>query len=206
MQKTPTDPLELFSVAYVDNRSVNQRPARGTHVDSISYYTYDLADSNRNMYSMQQRKSEIALTGNASKDSDSWIEQLMISANEIADQIMIDSAEDNALRATYTGFDDKFGTAIPQAELMSSHYGSFGQKLTGMSPRTSQCAPYAKRYDANALQRNERPLTGSSQSGRLSPNDDSSGRSLPPLPPKSSSTEKLLVSPSKACDDLYNKI
>ena len=150
------------SVAYVDNRSSNERPTRGTHVDSISYYTYDLADCNKRMYAMQQRKAEIARTGNSSNHVDTWLARLMISANEVADQIMVDSAEDNALRANYTGtsFDGGMGNdPVPQAELMSSHYGSFGHNVAGMSPRTSQCLPYAKRYERN-LKRHEPVLSG----------------------------------------------
>lgn len=122
------------NVAYTDNGSSHERPPRGTHVDSISYYTYDLADCNKNMHFMQQRKTEIAFSGNSSNEADSWIARLMISAYEVANQIMVDSAEDNALaagslvdnalRANYNAFRD--GTGIPQAELMSSRYGSFG--------------------------------------------------------------------------------
>ena len=180
-------------VAYVDNRSVNRRPARGTHVDSISYYTYDLADSNRNMYNMQQRKSEIALTGNSSFAVDTWLARLMISVNEVADQIMFDSAEDNALRATYTSFDETYGVPIPQAELMSSHYGSFGHKAVGISPRTSQCAPYAKRYDAHAMQRNDGSAPSPSLLAKV-PEEASSDEGLPDHPAKTPSSEQLLVS------------
>ena len=121
---------------------MNDRPPRGTHVDSISYYTYDLADCNKDMYFMQQRKTEIALTGNSSFEADNWLARLMISAYEVADQIMVDSAEENALRATYSSSD--YGTSIPQAELMSSRYGSFGARV-GLTPRTAQCSPYVKR-------------------------------------------------------------
>jgi hypothetical protein len=181
------------SVAYVDNRSVNQRPARGTHVDSISYYTYDLADCNRNMYTMQQRKAEIALTGNSSYDVDTWLSRLMISANEIADQIMIDSAMDNALRANYKAFDERFGVPIPQAELMASHYGSFGHKIVGMSPRTSQCVPYATRYKKNSLHRTEVTLSGASHLSPIS-DDSSSDEEKQPVPEKTPSSEQLLVS------------
>lgn len=144
------------------------------------------------MHHMQRRNSVIALTGNSSFDVNTWLARLMISANEIADQIMIDSAEDNALRATYTGFDEKFGAPIPQAELMSSHYGSFGQKLTGMSPRTSQCAPYAKRYNHQALKRHEGTIPGSAATSEL-PERSSSDDDLPPRPPKTPSSEQLLV-------------
>ena len=122
-------------------------------MDSISYYTYDLADCNKDMYFMQQRKTELALNGNSSFIADNWLSRLMISAYEVADQIMVDSAEDNALRATYSSY-DTYGASIPQAELMSSRYGSFGPRI-GMSPRTAQCRPYAK-----SLVRFEAPLTG----------------------------------------------
>ncbi len=142
-RSVPHTSCQLFrSVAYVDNRLMNDRPPRGTHVDSISYYTYDLADCNKDMYFMQQRKTEIALTGNSSFEADNWLARLMISAYEVADQIMVDSAEENALRATYSSSD--YGTSIPQAELMSSRYGSFGARV-GLTPRTAQCSPYVKR-------------------------------------------------------------
>ena len=148
------------------------------------------------MYTMQQRKAEIALTGNSSYDVDTWLSRLMISANEIADQIMVDSAVDNALRSTYTAFDPRFGVPIPQAELMASHYGSFGNKKVGVSPRTSQCVPYAKRYIRQALQRKEGPLAGSAP---LSPINDDSGECSSDeeklsVPAKTPSSEQLLVS------------
>lgn len=169
-------------VAYVDNQSMSERPARGTHVDSITYYTNDLADMNKDMYFMQQRKTEIALTGNTSFEAENWLSRLMISAHEVADQIMVDSAEDNALRANYASYDD-YGASIPQAELMSSRYGSFGPRA-GMSPRTAQCRPYAKK-----LERNESPLEArgkrSNSPGAI--NENSSGKK------STSSQEKLLV-------------
>ena len=124
-------------VAYVDNRSDNVRPARGTHVDSISYYTHDLADMNRDMYSMQQRKTEIAVTGNSSFEADHWFSRVMMSAYDLADRIMVDSAEHNALRANYSSYDES-ADRVPQAEQMTSRYGSFGP-LVDVSPRVAQC-------------------------------------------------------------------
>jgi len=120
------------NVAYVDNRTLNERPAKGTHVDSISYYTHDLAFCNMRMNFMQQRKTEIALSGNKSSDATNWFAKLMISAYEVADQILVESAEDNALKASHTAIEEEGG--IPQAELMSSfaRYGSFGPP--GVSP------------------------------------------------------------------------
>ncbi len=144
---------------------------------------------------MQQSKSEIALTGNSSFDVDNWIARLMISANEVADQIMIDSAVDNALRANYAAFDGTFGVPIPQAELMSSHYGSFGQKVTGMSPRTSQCLPYSytNRPKTQPLQRHEGPIPGATQMENSLYNNFNSDESIH-APPKTPSSEQLLVS------------
>ncbi len=164
-------------------------------MDSISYYTYDLAECNRVMYEMQQRKSEIALTGNSSFDVDNWIARLMISANEVADQIMIDSAVDNALRANYTAFDNRYGVPIPQAELMSSHYGSFGHKIIGMSPRTSQCLPYSytTRPKTQPLQRHEGSIPGSSPVGNNLDEELRDEETMYP-PPKTPSSEQLLVS------------
>lgn len=120
------------NVAYVDNRTLNERPAKGTHVDSISYYVHDLAFCNMQTNFMSKRKVEIALSGNKTTDATNWFAKLMISAYEVADKILVESAEDNALKATHTNVEEEGG--ILQAELMSSfaRYGSFGPP--GVSP------------------------------------------------------------------------
>ena len=134
------------NVAYVDNReAMTHRPERGTHVDSISYYTYDLAETNKQLYAMQQRKVEMAFEGSSHVEADNWFTKLVVSAYEMADEIMIDSAEDNALRTNYSGVTAiPEGAAIPQAELMSTHtlYGTIG---VGETPRSAQCSPYTSR-------------------------------------------------------------
>ena len=140
----------MNSVAYVDNRDGHGRPARGTHVDSISYYTNDLADMNRDMHSMQQRKTEIAVTGNSSFEADNWFSRVMMTAFELADRVMVDSAEDNALRANYSSYDES-SERVPQAEQMTSRYGSFGP-LVDVSPRVAQCK------DPFPIRRNEPPI------------------------------------------------
>ncbi|CAJ1948545.1 unnamed protein product [Cylindrotheca closterium] len=124
------------NVAYVDNRTLNERPAKGTHVDSISYYVHDLAFCNMQMDFMSKRKVEIALSGNKTTDATNWVAKLMISAYEVADQILVESAEDNALKANHTTNVEEEG-GILQAELMSSfaRYGSFGPP--GVSTRGS---------------------------------------------------------------------
>lgn len=123
----------------------NTRPERGTHVDSISYYTHDLAVCNKNMYYMQQRKTDIAVTGNVAKEADHWLSRMMLSAYEVADRIMIDSAEDNALKSSYSSSFDDPSAAIPQAEQMTSRYGSFGpiNGAGSVTARSAQCNPYS---------------------------------------------------------------
>ena len=104
-----------------------QRPARGSHVDSISYYTQDLAATSRALMKLQRRKTAIAATGNRLNRADGWIDKAMVVARQIANQIMEDSAEDNSLLVgppqALRG--NRF-SGIPQVENMTSMYGSFG--------------------------------------------------------------------------------
>jgi hypothetical protein len=83
---------------------------------------HDLAECNKVMYFMQQRKSEIAISGNLSFEADNWLARAVASANIIADQIMVDSADDNGLRARGNKFYHLSGGsgAIPQAEQSKS--------------------------------------------------------------------------------------
>jgi Late exocytosis, associated with Golgi transport/Cytosolic domain of 10TM putative phosphate transporter len=134
------------NVAYVSSGGGAEKPQKGTHVDSISYYTYDLAEMNKELQAMQRRKAELAFSGTNQEEADNWLKKLVLSAYEMADEIMIDSAEDNALRTSYSSLSEK-GVSIPQAELMSNRtlYGTLG---VGESPRTAQCIPYAGRSGA----------------------------------------------------------
>lgn len=139
------------NVAYVDNReAMVHRPQRGTHVDSISYYTFDLAETNKKLYTMQQRKVEMAFEGSNYIQADNWFTKLVVSAYEFADEIMVDSAEDNALKTSYSVVSAK-GESVPQAELMSTYtlYGSIG---VGETPRTAQCSPYTSHPGYSAKQ------------------------------------------------------
>uniref|UniRef100_A0A7S4AB76 CSC1/OSCA1-like cytosolic domain-containing protein n=1 Tax=Pseudo-nitzschia australis TaxID=44445 RepID=A0A7S4AB76_9STRA len=128
------------NLAYVDNRRVTEKPQKGTHVDSISYYTYDLADMTKEMCSLQRRKAEIALEGTNHPEANNWFTKLVVSAYEMADEIMIDSAEDNALRTAYISIGET-GVPIPQAELMGEKtiYGTL-QGVGGS--RSTQSSPY----------------------------------------------------------------
>lgn len=141
------------NVAYVDNRDTTEKPDKGTHVDSISYYTYDLAETNKELHAMQTRKNEMAFVGSSHVDAENWITKLMVAAYEMADEIMIDSAEDNALRTNYSSVSEK-GISIPQAELMSTRtlYGTLG---VGETARTAQCGPYASRSETTLMSPDE---------------------------------------------------
>ncbi|VEU33636.1 unnamed protein product [Pseudo-nitzschia multistriata] len=72
---------------------------------------------NRQMCSMQKIKEEIAFEGTDHPEANNWFTKLVVSAYEMADEIMLDSAEDNALRTAYISIGET-GTPIPQAELM----------------------------------------------------------------------------------------
>lgn len=133
----------------------------------------------------------MAFQGNPSDKADSWLSRLMITATEVADQIMLDSAEDNFLRANYAPYDE-YENSIPQAELMSSRYGSFGN-VFGLSPRTAQCGPVGRK----SLQRNE-PTIEEEEFAQTSLSERARGSARPDAgdvaSKRSPSQEKLLVS------------
>ncbi|CAB9506338.1 CSC1-like protein ERD4 [Seminavis robusta] len=123
-----------------DDMETLQRPQRGAHVDSISYYIQDMAATSRALIKMQKRKSRIAQTGNREKNPRNWIDKVMEVASEYAKQIMEDSEMENALQSKYTP--TRRGTAIPQVEQMSIHgYGSFGYQRQPVStpPQGDHC-------------------------------------------------------------------
>lgn len=174
------------NVAYVDNynRRITEKPQKGTHVDSISYYTYDLNEMNKQMCSLQSRKAEIALEGTNHSAADNWFTKLVVSAYEMANEIMLDSAEDNALRTSYTPVCET-GVPIPQAELMGERtiYGT----LQGVAARSTDYSPYG--YQGSIVQ----SVADSRSDGNLFGNGDdgscSTGGSM-----KSKKHEDVLVS------------
>lgn len=112
-----------------DNMETMQRPQRGAHVDSISYYVQDMAATSKALIKMQRRKTQIAESGNRMNRADNWMDNVMAVASEYAQQIMADSEEDNFLKAQASF--RRRGTAIPQVENMRSIYGSFGYQSGG---------------------------------------------------------------------------
>jgi hypothetical protein len=97
-------------------------PDRGTRVDDISYYTRDLADCNRDVYLLQQQKTEVAQSGNVSVQADNWWTKIMHLANQQASEIMEESLQDNDLQSPTEFSSD----SIPQVDMMKSRYGSLG--------------------------------------------------------------------------------
>lgn len=114
-----------------DDMQTMQRPKRGAHVDSISYYVQDMAATSRALIKMQKRKTQIAESGNSVNRADNWIDNVMYVASQYAKQIMADSEEDNALKAQASL--RRRGSAIPQVENMRSLYGSFGYQSQPVS-------------------------------------------------------------------------
>jgi hypothetical protein len=107
---------------------LEDRVKRGTRVDSISYYTHELAAHSRTLFDIQQRKVSIAESGNETVRADYWFSHAAQFASQAADQIMNDSALDNELTSPSTSYDHSHpetNPEVPQAEDMTSRYGSF---------------------------------------------------------------------------------
>lgn len=108
-------------------------PEKGTRVDSISYYTRQLAESNKDVSLSQKRKAEVAESGNASSRAFDWLARAAdwSGLTVAAATVMYDSVEDNALLSPQESNDSLLDSmvlnrsAIPQAENMTPVYGSF---------------------------------------------------------------------------------
>jgi len=106
-----------------------QRPQRGAHVDSITYYVQDMAATSRALMKMQKRKSRLARSGNRRNRQDTWIEKTKSIVSKYAQQIMEDSEQDNDLIESdqiMMMYGQRRSSAVPQVENMRSLYGSFG--------------------------------------------------------------------------------
>lgn len=119
---------------------LEDRVKRGTRVDSITYYTHELAAHSRILFELQQRKVSIAESGNEAVRAEYWFSQAAQFASQAADQIMDDSALDNELMAPSTSYNLAYPEG-PQAENMTSRYGSFAP--FGTSDRGSHRANWA---------------------------------------------------------------
>jgi len=103
-------------------------PDKGTRVDAISYYTRELAESNKDVFVMQRRQIQVAESGNASVRAYDWLSRISDFAAGAAVTILEDSVADNDLLSPTTdSFIDEAlydGSEVPQAERMASMYGS----------------------------------------------------------------------------------
>lgn len=100
-------------------------PPRGVRVDSISYYTRDLAECNRELFLLQQQKTQIAHSGNVVIKAKNWFTKAIDSLSDTVADVLDESLEDNDLKSPQDLL-HFMGTCIPQAEQMTSQYGSFG--------------------------------------------------------------------------------
>lgn len=117
-------------------------PDRGTRVDAISYYTRELADSNKDVFLMQRRQIQVAETGNASVKAYDWLSMISDFASGAAFTILEDSAFDNDLVSPQSSSIYDVGSGeIPQAERMTSMYGSISQS----KPEKVQVRPHTSK-------------------------------------------------------------
>jgi hypothetical protein len=120
---------------YVEDARYAERPERGTRVDSISYYTQELAANSRALFKIQQRKVQIAESGNMSIKADNWLDQAVRNFTMAATQIMDDSAIANDLkvpdRPSQASSPEILAASVPRAEKMTSQYGSFSSATIG---------------------------------------------------------------------------
>ena len=111
-------------IVVVEDGRYAERPARGTRVDSISYYTQELAAHSRALFRMQQRKMHIAHSGNLNIKADNWLDQAVQNFSAAANRILDDSALANDLISPNETFGETPDSLV--VENMHSHYGSFG--------------------------------------------------------------------------------
>ena len=75
-------------------------PPKGVVVDSIDYYTFDLAEMNQQLFLGQRKKAQIAHTGNMSIRADGWISKATLYASSIGASVIGESIVDNSLVKT----------------------------------------------------------------------------------------------------------
>lgn len=101
-------------------------PKRGTRVDSVSYYTRELAKSNRVLFDMQQENQRLAETGTKTLRDQTWFTNIVDKIAKVSAEILRESKEANFLQAIPTG--TLAGSDGPKrnqlAENMTSMYGT----------------------------------------------------------------------------------
>jgi hypothetical protein len=114
---------------YVQDGRYVERPEKGTRVESISYYTQELAANSATLFKMQQRKAEIALSGNDAIQADNWMEKAFSNFAWVQNIIMADSARENDLLSPEDPYCQSPDPIFPKAELMSSRYGAISPAI-----------------------------------------------------------------------------
>ena len=114
-------------VLVVEDDAATERVPKGTRVDSISYYTQELAAFSKELFILQERKNRVAEEGRSSQPNLTWFDGLVQSVENVAGQILEQSMVDNELASSSGDWDrDRDGAeGVPQAEHMTSKYGSF---------------------------------------------------------------------------------
>ena len=108
-----------------------QRPAKGTRIDSIQYYTQELAAHSRALFRLQKHKGAISESGNHSMKAEHWLDHVVREASIVAEQIMDESVMDNALISPTQSYSGGGPTPNHFAERMSSsNYGSINSTLS----------------------------------------------------------------------------
>lgn len=125
--------IDNNSTEVVDSMEENagpilEKPTRGKRVDSIVYYTHELALNSRALYRMQQHKAEIADSGNQAFTCNNWLDSALQGASILANLILDESALDNALVTSNDNF-----VPADNVERVSSQYGAIDQNSFGDS-------------------------------------------------------------------------
>jgi hypothetical protein len=113
----------------VEDEISTERTPKGTLVDSISYYTQELAAHSKALFLLQQRKTRVAEFGRTSVTQATWLDGVVHGVEKLTGEILQESMMDNSLACPShdwelaNGANDPHG--VPQAERMTSKYGSF---------------------------------------------------------------------------------
>ena len=113
----------------VDDEMTTERTPKGTRVDSISYYTQELASYSKELFILQERKNRVAESGRSSMPQPqlTWFDGVVQSVESVTREILEESIIDNDLSCPNTEWERirSHHGGVPQAELMTSKYGSF---------------------------------------------------------------------------------
>eukprot|EP00566_Odontella_aurita_P003015 CAMPEP_0113599678 /NCGR_PEP_ID=MMETSP0015_2-20120614/42281_1 /TAXON_ID=2838 /ORGANISM="Odontella" /LENGTH=1029 /DNA_ID=CAMNT_0000507843 /DNA_START=376 /DNA_END=3466 /DNA_ORIENTATION=+ /assembly_acc=CAM_ASM_000160 len=119
IENMPCDPCRSGDIYEIED---DMPPPKGVRVDSITYYTQELANFSREVFLMQKKKSRIIETGNASPRDSSWIQSAIDAAKGTADEIIEESLEANELTIGASQ-----SMQNHESNYLSRRYGSFDE-------------------------------------------------------------------------------